>query len=251
MAETVTIPRRFNGPPDFGHGGYSCGVVAALVEAPSASVSLRRPVPLDTPLAVRRGDDGLVTVVDGEEVVAEGAPAELELDVPEPVAVEAARAARGRNPWLQRHPFPTCFGCGSERDRAEAIATLLGPVDGREDLMADTWTPQAEFADAEGAVAPLFLWAALDCPTGAAAVDPRSGAQVLARLTASPGPAAARAGEEHVVMAWLLGREGRKSRGAAAVISPEGEVCGVSVGLWIELRDPATHGARTEAERRA
>ena len=54
----------------------------------------------------------------------------------------------------------------------------------------------------------------------------------------------ARAGEEHLVMAWLLGREGRKSRGAAALVSPEGEICGISEGLWIALRDPATHGAK-------
>ncbi len=186
----MTIPRRFNGPPEFGHGGYSCGSVAALVDAPAASVSLRRPVPLDTPLEVRRGDDATVALLHGDEVVAEGAPAELELEVPERVPVEAARAARGGNPWLQRHPFPTCFGCGSERDRAEAIATLLGPVAGREGVMADTWTPQAEFADRDGAVTRLFTWAALDCPTGAAAVEPESGPQVLARLTARPGPAA-------------------------------------------------------------
>ena len=243
MAETVTIPRRFNGPPDFGHGGYSCGSVAMLVDAPAVSVSLRRPVPLDRPLDVRRGDGGTVALVDGEDVVAQGAPAELDLEVPEPVSAQAARAARGGNPWLARHPFPTCFGCGSQRDRADSIATLLGPVAGRENLMADTWTPQAEFADRDGAVTPLFVWAALDCPTGAAAVEPSSGAQVLARLTARPGPVAARAGEEHVVMSWLLGREGRKSVGAAALISPGGEVCGVSEGLWIELRDPGTHGA--------
>jgi hypothetical protein len=246
LAETVTIPRRFNGPPDFGHGGYSCGSVAALVEAPAASVSLRRPVPLDTPLEVRRGDDATVALFHHDEVVAEGAPAELELDVPEPVPVEAARAARGGFPWLERHPFPTCFGCGSERDRAEAIATQLGPVAGREGVMADRWTPQAEFADGDGAVTRLFAWAALDCPTGAAAVEPESVPHVLARLTARPGPAAAMAGEEHVVMAWLLGRDGRKIRGAAAIVSPKGEICGVSEGLWIALRDPATHGARVD-----
>lgn len=243
MTGTVTIPRRFNGPPEFGHGGYSCGALAMLVDEPAVTVSLRRPVPLETPLEVRRSDDGSVTLLQGEDVVAEGSAAQLELDVPEPVLVEAAREGRGRNPWLERHPFPTCFGCGSERDREEAIATLLGPVPGREDVMADTWTPQAEFADADGTVTPLFVWAALDCPTGAAAVDPHSGAQVLARLTARPGPAQARAGVEHVVMAWLLGREGRKSRGAAALISPGGEVCGISEGLWIELRDPGSHGA--------
>ena len=243
MTGTVTIPRRFNGPPDLGHGGYTCGTVAGLVDSPAASVSLRRPVPLDAPLEVRRNDDGSVDLMLGGDVVAEGAPAELQIDVPEPVSPEEARAARGGNPWLARHPFPTCFGCGSRRDRAEAIATLLGPVAGREGVMADTWTPQADFAGSDGLVTELFTWAALDCPTGAAAIDPASGAQVLARLTARPGPARARVGEEHVVMAWLLRREGRKSRGAAALISPEGEVCGVSEGLWIELRDPGTHGA--------
>lgn len=244
MAEAVTIARRFNGPPDFGHGGYSCGVVAVRVDAPVASVSLRRPPPLDTPLAVRRGDGGAVAVFDGEEVVAEGGPAELSLDVPEPVGVEAAREARHRNPWLDSHPFPTCFGCGTHRDRAEAIATVLGPVEGREDVFADTWVPQPEFATGDGVIDDLFVWAALDCPTGAGAIEPNTGPHVLARLTASPGLAPVLAGEEHVVMGWLRGREGRKSWGAAALLTAEGRVCAVSEGLWIRLRDPATHGAR-------
>ena len=244
MTATVTIARRFNGPPDFGHGGYSCGVVAGQLDARVATVSLRRPPPLDTPLSVRAGEDGSVAVLDGEHVVGEGAPASLSLDVPAPVGVEAARAARARNRWMDRHPFPTCFGCGTERDRAEGIATLLGPVEGRDDVVADTWVPQAEFADGDGHVTPLFVWAALDCPTGAAAIPPDSGPHVLARLTADPGIAPVRAGEEHVVMAWLRGREGRKSTGAAALLTADGEVCAVAEGLWIALRDPATHGAR-------
>jgi hypothetical protein len=244
LAETVTIPRRFNGPPEFGHGGYACGSVAMLVDAPVASVSLRRPPPLDTPMAVRSGGEATVTLLDGEDVVAEGEPAALDLDVPEPVSVEAARVARTRNPWLDSHPFPTCFGCGTQRDRAEAIATVLGPVEGREGLCADTWVPQTEFAGADGVVMPLFVWAALDCPSGAGAIEPGTGPHVLARLTADPGIAPVRAGDEHVVIGWLRAREGRKSWGGAALLTAQGEVCAVSEGLWIRLRDPATHGAK-------
>jgi hypothetical protein len=243
MTETVTIPRRFNGPPDLGHGGYSCGSVAVLVEAGIASVSLRRPIPLDTPMDVRRGDDGKVTVLDGDQVAAEGEPGNLDLDVPEPVGVAEARAARERNPWMHSHPFPTCFGCGTKRDRAEAIATILGPVEGRADVIADTWVPQAEFADDDGIVTPLFVWSALDCPTGAV-IEQDAGPHVLARLTVDPGLAPVRAGEEHVLMAWRRAREGRKTWGAAALLTAEGEVCGLSEGLWIRLRDPDTHGAK-------
>jgi hypothetical protein len=242
MTETVTIPRRFNGPPDLGHGGYSCGSVAVLVDADVASVSLRRPIPLDTPLAVSRGDEGRVALYEGEEVAAEGEPATLDFEIPEPVGVEEARAARQRNPWIHSHPFPTCFGCGTRRDRDEAIATILGPVEGRENVIADTWVPQAEFAGEDGVVTPLFVWAALDCPTGSV-IEQDTGAHVLARLTVDPGRAPVRAGEEHVLMAWRRAREGRKTWGAAALMTAEGEVCGISEGLWIALRDPATHGA--------
>lgn len=241
---TVAIPRRFNGPPDYGHGGYSCGVVAGLVDGRVASVSLRRPPPLDTPLDVRRADDGTVAVLDGDAVVGEGEPAELELEVPAPVSVEAARAARTRNPWADRHPFPTCFGCGTRRDRTDAIATLLGPVEGRDGIVADTWTPQAEFADEAGRITPLFVWAALDCATGAGTIGFGSGPHVLARLTVDPALAPVRAGEEHVVMAWSRGGEGRKKVGAAALVTADGQVCAVGEGLWIALRDPSTHGAQ-------
>jgi hypothetical protein len=241
--DTVTIARRFNGPPDLGHGGYSCGVVAVRVDAPVASVSLRLPPPLERPLSVRRGQDGAVSLLDGEAVVADGRPASLDLDVPHPVSVEEAREASKRNPWLDRHPFPTCFGCGPDHPHPTALREILGPVAGR-DLMADAWTPHPDLAGEDGAVDPLFVWAALDCPTGTAAIDPHGGPAVLANLTANPTIAPVRAGEPHVVIAWLLGREGRKSRGGAAVFTAGGELCAASEGLWVQLRDPSTHGAR-------
>ena len=52
----VSVPRRFNGPPDSANGGYTCGLVAELVDADVVQVTLRSPPPLETELAVERAD---------------------------------------------------------------------------------------------------------------------------------------------------------------------------------------------------
>jgi hypothetical protein len=241
--DQVVIARRFNGPPDSAQGGYACGVVAERIAAQVATISLRRPPPLEHPLAVRGGEDGTVSLLDGDELVAEGAPSALGLDVPPPVGFEEARRASAANPWVDRHPFPTCFGCGPDRDPEDAIRLILGAVDGR-DVMADAWTPHPSLGDGDGRVTKLFVWSALDCPTGAAAIEPASGPAVLARLTVDPARAPVMVGEPHVVIAWLIGRDGRKSRGGAAIYDNEGHVCAFSEGLWIRLRDPSVVGAR-------
>jgi hypothetical protein len=36
IAEVMTIPRRFNGPPRSGNGGYVCGRLASYLQAVSA-----------------------------------------------------------------------------------------------------------------------------------------------------------------------------------------------------------------------
>ena len=242
MGEQVIIGRRFNGPPDSGQGGYVCGLVAERIDAPVATVSLRRPPPLERPLDVESGIEGAVALLDGDYVVADGAAAALELEVPETVNFADAESASAANPWIARHPFPTCFGCGPDRDPEDALRLILGRVAGR-DVMADTWVPGPSLADEKGHVTPLFAWAALDCPTGAAAIDPRSGPHVLARLTADPSRVPIVAGEPHVVLAWLIERDGRKSRGGAAIYDAHDRVCAVAEGLWIRLRDPSVIGA--------
>jgi len=231
----VVIDRRFNGPPASAQGGYTCGLVAERVAGHCASVSLRTPPPLERALTFAQGDDGAVALLDGETAVAEGAPAELELDLPDPVSLEEARAAR--SPWADVHPFPRCFGCGPERSQDEAVAIHSGPVAGRDHIFAGVWVPLEEFT------APRFAWAALDCPTAAPAVPTDAAPSVLANLTARLF-APVRPGEPHVVTAWLLGHDGRKHRGAAAIHGRDGELCGYSVGLWVELRDPSAMGAR-------
>src|SRR5690349_15896334 len=124
------IERRYCGPPDSGNGGYSCGVVAALLDQP-AEVTLRRPPPLDRPLAVERAGDG-VRVLDGDQPVAEARPAALALEVPPPPSFAEATAATEHYRWRERHPFPTCFVCGPARAPGDGLCIFPGAVAGRE-----------------------------------------------------------------------------------------------------------------------
>jgi hypothetical protein len=64
----LTIPSRFNGPAGIGNGGYVCGRIAAYVDGP-ATVTLRRPPPLDTPMEVERDDEGSVLVRHGGTLI--------------------------------------------------------------------------------------------------------------------------------------------------------------------------------------
>jgi hypothetical protein len=54
---TLSIDRRFCGPPGSGNGGYTAGHLAALI-GDSAEVTLRRPPPLETEMRVERAARG-------------------------------------------------------------------------------------------------------------------------------------------------------------------------------------------------
>jgi hypothetical protein len=232
--ESVSIPARFNGPLENGQGGYSAGIAAALVGG-AAEVTLRRPVPLDTELAVARNDDGALQLLDGDALVVEARPApDLEIDVPPEVTPKEARRASAAYRGVHDGPFSRCFVCGLARD--DALGVFAGDVEGR-DVVASPWTPPAWTADGAGTVRREFVWAALDCPTFFAAyIGQELPMSVLGRLTARID-APVRAGEEHVVMAWPLEVDGRKRTAGAAVLSAEGEPLAVARALMIEPRE--------------
>jgi hypothetical protein len=232
--EPVVIARRFNGPPGSGHGGWSAGQAGMLVDGPVAEVTLRLPPPLETPLAVVRGDDGGAALVDGDEVVAEARPAAaLDVDGPAPVGIEEAGAAAERFAWEHDHPFPTCFGCGPRRDPADALCLFTGPVgDGR---FAVPWTPAAwtgeRFAD------PHFVWAALDCPSSAPVHGTISSPVVLGRFTvALEGPV--EIGAPHVIQSWLEREDGRKRHTAVALYTADGARRATGRAIWVQLVRP-------------
>ena len=214
----LTIDPRFNGPPGSGNGGYTCGLVAELVRAPT-EVTLRRPPPLGRAL---RFDGGQLW--DDDALVAEASPADVDLDPPRPVGfAEAVRAAEAY-PGFERHAFPTCFVCGPEREPGHGLRIFAGPVDGQ-DVFAAPWVVPED-------VGRPFVWAALDCPGAIAVGFPARGETVLgrfaARVDAVPEP-----GSRCVVVAWPLGEDGRKLYAGTALFSEGGEPLAVARATWI------------------
>jgi hypothetical protein len=218
MSEFV-IDRKFRGPAESANGGYTCGLLASFLHGP-AEVTLRRPPPLDRPLEVVT--DGSLQLRDGNNLVAEAEPAELDLDVPHPVSFEEAAASqlpRGD----RESPYPECFVCGWKRE--DGLRIHAGRVPGRE-LVASTWSPN------EDAISPEFVWAVLDCP-GAYAVhsgwrgDPLLG-RLAARVEHLPHP-----GERCVVIGWPLGEEGRKLYAGTALFGEDGRLLGSARATWI------------------
>jgi hypothetical protein len=178
--DELVIERRFRGPQNSGNGGYTCGRIAALLDAETVEVTLRLPPPLDRPLRVERRSGG-VRILDGDALVAEAHPAELELALPEaPSFAEAERlAARHAE---EDHPFPGCFTCGPAR--AEGDGLRLRPVPAGDGRIVAPWQPSERLAG-PGPLPRELAWASLDCP-GAHAVTASGsrGLSVLGRLTA-------------------------------------------------------------------
>jgi hypothetical protein len=233
VPQTIVIPSRFNGPLTSGHGGYCSAVFASCLEG-QAEVTLRSPVPLDTPLDVAPQSNGAVRVLNDETLVAEARPAELDVEVPSPVGPEDARLAKERYRGSPDGLFGHCFVCG--RGREDAFGVFAGAVEGR-DVVASPWRPPDWTADESGHVLPEFVWAVMDCPTYFAVYR---GADLpmsfLGRMTARiDAPIAA--GEEHVVIAWPIGADGRKREAGAAVLSRDGVPLAVARALMIEPRE--------------
>jgi hypothetical protein len=224
VAETITIPGRFNGPPGSANGGYACGLVAALVGG-EAEVTLRTPPPLDRELAVAR-TDGRVEVRDGDVLVAEAEAASVAVDVPAGVSFRAAEEASPGYAGFRAHAYETCFVCGPARK--DGLGIFPGPVAGRE-VVAAPWVPPGP----AGAVVPdEIVWAALDCPSGWAVDEFSRSGVLLGRLAARiVGPVVG--GERYVVIGWPVGAEGRKRFAGSAVLGEDGSVRAFSRSTWL------------------
>src|SRR5215472_206388 len=189
MTASLVIPSRFCGPPGSGNGGYVCGRIAGYVDGP-VTVTLRRPPPLATPMAVERGGESSVRVYHGRTLIAEAAssPASPALEIPGPVSTAEAHAVAGRARYYADPVFPDCFVCGMGREPGDGLRIFPGPLAGRPSWAAP-WTPDLSVTGAGGRVRPEVAWAALDCPSGIAAADAaglaRDTAILLGRMTAS------------------------------------------------------------------
>ena len=236
------VPSRFCGPPGSGNGGWVCGHAAALLEpAPDESVTvrLRTPPPLDRELQVVVGQtDGRRTleVADGEHPVAQATigAALQPTGIPAPVPFAAATAAGEGYEGLADHPFPTCFSCGTRREPGDGLRLQPGRVAEGDGVYAAAWVPAAD-------VTLETVWAALDCPGGwASGIAGRP--MVLGTMTAQVASLPA-VGEEHVVMAWPRGGEGRKYHSGTALYAADGRLLAQAEATWIAINPSAVRPA--------
>lgn len=232
-AETIVVSSRFNGPRESGNGGYTSGLLAKRFDG-AAEANLRSPVPLDELLQLAEGEDGALRLLQGETLIAEARPApDFAVAVPAAVGTEESRQAAASYRGLDEGVFSHCFVCG--RAREDGFDVFAGRVEGR-DLVATPWTPPAWTAGADGQVQPEFVWAALDCPTYFAThLDGDLTLSMLVRQRARIQQPIA-AGQEHVVIAWPIERDGRKRLAGAAVLSAAGATLASCDALLIEPR---------------
>ena len=234
MTEQVVISRRYRGPPESGNGGYVSGLLGGLI-GPAAEVTLRRPPPLDHPLTIERLEGGAVALRDGETLIAEGAPAAVELEAPPPIAFTEAAAASKRFPGLRAHIFPECFVCGPSRAEGDGLRIFAGWVDGRE-IMAAPWTPAGPLAAEDDTVRPEFVWASLDCPGGWSLFrEPSAGRPAVLGRLAARILAPVLPGERCVVIGWPLGGDGRKLYSGTALFGEDGGLRAFARATWVRI----------------
>ncbi|MDV3220226.1 alpha/beta hydrolase [Intrasporangium sp.] len=226
------VPARFCGPPESGNGGWVSGHLAARHAASTqgggVSVRLMSPPPLDRPMRVDSAGDEL-HLVDGDVLVARASAwsGSRPSGIRPPVSYVDALAAAEHFQGVHEHPFPTCFSCGTTRDPDDGLCLRPGPVPGT-DVHAAAWVPRES--------TPEIVWAALDCP-GAWALGVGGRPMVLGTMTAWVDRLP-EIGAEHVVVAWVIGGEGRKHRTGTALYAGD-ELVAQAEATWIAV-DPET-----------
>jgi hypothetical protein len=230
-SETLTIASRFNGPPRSANGGYVAGCLGQLV-GDCATVRLSAPPPLERALTLRRTADGY-DLSDGETRVAQAWPGRMDLTPPVSPGVEQASEAARRFARQENDAFGVCFVCGADRKPGDGLRIFAGALDGT-DRVAAPWTPEPGLADTTGRVRPACVWAALDC-LGAFAIGFTAGqALLLGEMTAElRGPV--HAGDEHVILGWREGIDGRRHYTGTALYDARGQCLVIARGTWFAV----------------
>ena len=239
---SVTIDKRFCGPPNSANGGYVCGLLASAIGG-SGEVTLRAPPPLDRRLDLVAAADGTVELREAQTVLATGRPRLLDIGGIPGASLAEATAAAGRTAFADpsTHPLPGCFVCGPGRARGDGLRIFVGPLAARNlhqpEAVASPWTPSPDLAGENGSVGCEFVWAALDCPSGFACQARQSGmsgkepillGRMAARIKQCPKP-----GEKCVIVAWPTGRDGRKLFANSALLAADGKLLAIAQATWV------------------
>lgn len=243
---TVTIARRFRGPPNSGNGGYSCGRLAAFIDGP-AEVTLRMPPPLELEMQVVPEEGGGLAMYANDQLIASARPIEpWAFDAVAP-GFDDALAATGRTFDASVHKLPMCYVCGPDRLPGDGLRIFCGPVDeGDTDwsgTVAAPWIPEPYMADAGGSVSGEYLWAALDCPTAYASGSPAGFPSILLGRQAVFIRARPAVGEKCIIAARQTGRDGRKYFAEANLFNEAGTALAHCRATWIEVAPEVLRGS--------
>lgn len=228
QVDSLTIPESICGPSKTGNGGYVAGLLAQHLEG-AVTVRLVKGVPLGVEMRVE-SDQGALRLMEGDKLIARAHRTELDLEPPTPPTLAEAEAATERFPLYERHPFPRCIVCGTQRAPGDGLRIFPGAVEGSS-LFATPWVPNTSVADNSGAVRTEYLWAPLECPAGIAlyphfVVMGELSGRVQSSLSV---------GEQCVITAWPIGRDGRKHYAGTAIHGEDGRVVAVGQSTWIEI----------------
>jgi hypothetical protein len=232
---TIVIERNCNGPRLTGNGGYVAGVLAGHIDpAGAVEVTLRAPVPLETPLAVVRDGKAGHLLKQGEKLICEARPASLALRPPGPQdwAVAERMSQQGGSP--EGTDFHWCLVCGRGRDVGDGLRVFGQRLDDAP-VSLSLYEPHVAHAAEDGRIGAPYLWGALDCPGAWAVLDPDDWRPaVTGRMTGQifhrPRP-----GESCMVVGWKIGAEGRKLYAGTALYSRAGRLCAMAASTWILL----------------
>lgn len=244
----ITIDRRYEGPPNITQGGYISGRMAVYLDSDTVEVTMRNPTPMGKPLIMDIGTPDRVFLYHGDLLLNEARPAELDLEIPAPVTLEAARKASLRH--VTEMPYPNCFGCGSGRSEDDGLHLRSGPVEGR-DLVAIDWIPRAATVGAaEGETVPEpIVWASLECPIARAlelgGMRESDELILLGRITTRVN-ALPRVGDPCFFMGWPIERQGRKLEIAGSLNDAAGDILVLSRLTFITLKGDMTYETFTE-----
>lgn len=228
---TITVERRFNGPPGSGNGGYSAGLIATTIGA-GVAVRLQQPIPLERALTIAAAGDDRWEVRAADELIATARAATVEAQVPEAPPYSEALAASKHYVGFKQHSWPGCFVCGPHRKRHDGLCIFPGAIEGAS-VHAAPWIPDATLDNGSGKVRPEFIWAALDCPGYFATAYPEPA--LLGEFIVHVDRLV-HVDEPCVVVSWSIGKDGRKHRAGTALFDEDGERCAVGVATWIQIK---------------
>ena len=234
----ITISKHFEGPTDMTLGGYISGLMSAHVDSDTVEVTMRKPTLMERPLTLDTTIDDKVLLYDGETLLNEARPAELEMEVHESISLEQAKKASRREAAAA---FPNCFGCGSGRTAENGLHLRSGPVEGRQVVGIDWQPPGAVVgANAGEAVPEILVLTAMECPIAKAMEldnlrKPEEMA-VLGRMTTRINELP-RVGGQYLFMGWPIERVGRRIEIAGTLNNEDGDILAMTRLTFVVLRE--------------